>query len=122
MLVDKPLTVKRLRKLNKWIKTDEQAKKIIKDYYSKPKVSLNNVINRKDKPMPKTWNYNVLDHKYENIKRWFQAMADNHPNGLKSVVLLDKIIGKDGMFEWLEKTEDKILDASALIKLIKKGK
>lgn len=66
-----------------------------------------------------TWKYKVLDHKYENLKRWFQAMAKNHPDGLKSAVLLDSIIGKDGMFEWLDKTEDRIFDASDLIKEVK---
>lgn len=38
------ITVKKIRKLNPWITTNEQAKKIIKDYHSKPKVSLNTII------------------------------------------------------------------------------
>lgn len=52
------------------------------------------------------WEYKALDHKYNNLRRWFEAMKKNHPDGLNSVVLLDKIIGKNGMFECLENTEE----------------
>ncbi len=38
------ITVKQIRKLNPWIKTDEQAKKIIKDYHTKPKIDLRDII------------------------------------------------------------------------------
>ena len=58
--------------------------------------------------MKKEWTYSILDHKYNNLKRWFQAMADSHPSGLNSVVLLDKIIGKDGMFDFMDKTQAEI--------------
>lgn len=67
----------------------------------------------------KTWEYKILDHKYQNLKRWFQAMAENHPAGLNSAILLDKIIGPDGMFEWLEKIEDKLFDCSSILEALK---
>ena len=38
------VTIKKLRKLNPWIKSDEQAKKIIKTYHTKPKKSLSKIM------------------------------------------------------------------------------
>jgi len=34
------ISVKKIRKLNTWIKSDEQAKKIIKDINTKPSASM----------------------------------------------------------------------------------
>lgn len=34
------ITIKTIRKLNPWIKTNAQARKIIKDYHTKPKAVL----------------------------------------------------------------------------------
>lgn len=38
------ITINKLRKLNKWIKTDEQAIKIIKDINNKPSISFDSLI------------------------------------------------------------------------------
>lgn len=59
----------------------------------------------------RNWEYKVLDARYNNLKRWFECMRDNHPSGLNSVVLLDKIIGKNGMFDFIDKSDKLSKDA-----------
>lgn len=75
----------------------------------------------------KNWEYKVLDARYNNLKRWFECMRDNHPSGLNSVVLLDKIIGENGMFDFIDKSDELGKDAldstfNEVFELIKESK
>ncbi len=61
--------------------------------------------------MSKVWDYKLLDPKYDNLKRWFEAMVINHPLGLNSSVRLGSIIGPGGMFDFLDNGQ-KLVDES----------
>lgn len=49
------ITIKRIRKLNPWIKSDEQARKIIKTYHTEPKAILR--IETEAQKVKRTGNY-----------------------------------------------------------------